>query len=134
MRQLWACEAASALSWATRLLGYADEAALIADAATLDPARQQRAPLFLPYLGGERSPHNNPQAQASWTGLSHEHQRADLAYAVAEGVGFGLRDGLQSIARVLPTAPKRSKPRLPAPARQRTRPPRKAPPWPRGWC
>lgn len=91
--------AASALSWATRLLGYADEAALIADAATLDPARQQCAPLFLPYLGGERSPHNNPQAQASWTGLSHEHQRADLAYAVAEGVGFGLRDGLLTLGQ-----------------------------------
>ena len=91
--------AASALSWATRLLGYADEAALIADAATLDADRQQRAPLFLPYLGGERSPHNNPQAQASWTGLSHEHQRADLAYAVAEGVGFGLRDGLLTLGQ-----------------------------------
>ena len=89
--------AASALSWATRLLGYADEAALTADAATLDSDRRERAPLFLPYLSGERSPHNDPCAQASWTGLVHEHQRADLAYAVAEGVGFGLLDGLRTL-------------------------------------
>lgn len=89
--------AAGALSWATRLLGYPHEADLVADAATLDAARRARAPLFLPYLGGERSPHNNPNAQASWTGLVHEHQRADLAYAVAEGVGFGLLDGLRTL-------------------------------------
>lgn len=85
--------AASALDWAQRALGYAHVADLLADAATLDPRRQDNAPLFLPYLNGERSPHNNPNAQASWQGLNTAHARADLAHAVAEGVGFGLLDG-----------------------------------------
>lgn len=90
--------AASAVTWASRVLGYAHEADLLADAATLNPAQQAQAPLFLPYLGGERSPHNNAHAQASWTGITHRHRRADLAYAVAEGVGFGLLDGWRSLA------------------------------------
>lgn len=89
--------AASALSWASRVLGYPSEAALTADAATLTRERQDRAPLFLPYLSGERSPHNNPQAQGAWVGMTQAHERADLAYAVAEGVGFGLLDGLQTL-------------------------------------
>jgi xylulokinase len=91
--------AASALSWARERLGYADEAALLADAATLAPAAQDAAPFFLPYLSGERSPHNNPHVRAAWLGLSAAHNRADLAWAVVEGVGFGLRDGLDTLDR-----------------------------------
>ena len=90
--------AASAVTWATRHLGYADEAQLMADAATLSDAQQDRAPYFLPYLNGERSPHNNPHATACWLGMTSSHGRADLAYAVAEGVGFGLRDGLLTLS------------------------------------
>ena len=51
----------------------------------------------LPYLSGERSPHNNPLATGAWVGLRAEHGREHLAYAVAEGVGFGLCDGLHTI-------------------------------------
>lgn len=90
--------AASAVSWATRVLGYADEAALLSAAATLDAAAREGAPLFLPYLSGERSPHNLPQAQGSWFGLTHRHDTAALAYAVVEGVNFGLLDGLRTLA------------------------------------
>jgi xylulokinase len=89
--------AASAVTWAAQVLGYRNEAELLADAATLEAQRQDRAPLFMPYLNGERSPHNNPHAQAAWVGMVASHQRADLAYAVAEGVGFGLRDGLLTL-------------------------------------
>ena len=85
--------AASAVTWACRQLGYADEASLLADAATLDVSRRVQAPLFLPYLSGERSPHNNPQACAAWLHLRAAHERADLAYAVVEGVSWGLKDG-----------------------------------------
>jgi xylulokinase len=89
--------AASAVTWATRQLGYDNEAALL-DAATALPVQdQQQAPLFLPYLSGERSPHNNPLATGAWVGLRAQHERAHLAYAVAEGVGFGLLDGLDTI-------------------------------------
>ena len=85
--------AASALRWATQLTGAADEAALLAEAAELSDDQRARAPLFLPYLGGERTPHNDPQAQGALVGLSHEHGRGQLAHAVVEGVSFGLLDG-----------------------------------------
>jgi xylulokinase len=91
--------AASAVSWAARSFGFADEAALLTAAATLAPEARQRAPLFLPYLSGERSPHNNAQAQGALFGLTHAHAAADIAYAVVEGVSFGLRDGLDTLAR-----------------------------------
>ncbi|RYF82926.1 MAG: xylulokinase [Comamonadaceae bacterium] len=91
--------AASAVSWAARAFGFTDEAALLAQAATLDAASRQRAPLFLPYLSGERSPHNDPQAQGVLFGLTQSHASADIAYAVVEGVSLGLRDGLDTLAR-----------------------------------
>jgi glycerol kinase len=48
------------------------------------------APLSLPYLSGERTPHNNPKASGSLLGLRREHGTADVAYAVLEGITFGL--------------------------------------------
>ena len=89
--------AASAVTWAARSLGFADEPALLSEAQSLSENEQLAAPLFLPYLSGERSPHNNPLATGAWTGLRASHTRAHLAYAVAEGVGFGLLDGLRTI-------------------------------------
>ena len=91
--------AASSVSWAVRSFGFADEAALMAAAATLAPDARARAPLFLPYLSGERSPHNNAQAQGVLFGLTHAHGPADIAHAVVEGVSFGLRDGLDTLER-----------------------------------
>ena len=89
--------AASAVTWATRLLGFGHEGELIHAASTLDDGGRTRAPVFLPYLSGERSPLNNPLATGSWQGLTSHHERADLAYAVAEGVGFGLLDGMLTL-------------------------------------
>ena len=94
--------AASAVTWAAKALGFDDEPALLSAAQSLSDSEQRQAPLFLPYLSGERSPHNNPLASGSWTGLRAQHNRAHLAYAVAEGVGFGLLDGLRTIP---PTTP-----------------------------
>lgn len=91
--------ASSAVRWAARSFGLGNEAALLAAAATLDGEARHRAPLFLPYLSGERSPHNDAHAQGVLFGLTHAHGPADIAYAVAEGVGFGLRDGLDTLAR-----------------------------------
>jgi xylulokinase len=53
--------------------------------------------VFLPYLAGERTPHADPDARASFTGLSARHDRAALVRAVLEGVAFGLRDSLDLI-------------------------------------
>ena len=91
--------AASALSWAVGAFGFADEAALLAAAATLDAGARRRAPLFLPYLSGERSPHNDANAQGVLFGLTQAHGPADIAYAVVEGVSLGLRDGLDTLTR-----------------------------------
>ncbi len=55
---------------------------------------------FLPYLMGERSPHNDPYARGTFTGLTMDTTRADMTQAVLEGVAFGLRDSLE-VARKL---------------------------------
>jgi xylulokinase len=89
--------AASALRWVTLMLGQKDEATLIDKAAQLTPIQREQAPLFLPYLSGERTPHNNAQAQGVFFGLTHQHDAAALGYAVLEGVGFGLLDGWQAL-------------------------------------
>jgi xylulokinase len=53
--------------------------------------------LFLPYLSGERTPHNDPNAQGVLFGLTHAHDAAAIGYAVVEGVSFGLADGWASL-------------------------------------
>ena len=50
---------------------------------------------FLPYLMGERSPHNDPDARATFTGMTMDTTRADMTQAVLEGVTFGLRDSYE---------------------------------------
>ncbi len=55
---------------------------------------------FLPYLMGERSPHNNPDARAMFIGMSMDTTRADMTQAVLEGVAFGIRDSFE-VARSL---------------------------------
>lgn len=89
--------AASALRWVTRLTGYQNEAALLEDIAALDEDERRAAPLFLPYLSGERTPYNNALARSGFVGLSAAHNAASLGYAVLEGVGFGLKDGLRAL-------------------------------------
>jgi xylulokinase len=89
--------AASALRWVTQLLGQPSEAALIEQVAALSDTQRQQAPIFLPYLSGERTPHNNANAQGVFFGLTHAHDPAALGYAVLEGVGFGLLEGWQAL-------------------------------------
>lgn len=89
--------AASGLQWLAGVTGDLSVAALVEQIDQLGAARRMRAPLFLPYLSGERTPHNDPLAQGALVGLSLDHGRVDLAYAVMEGVSFGLRDGLLTL-------------------------------------
>ncbi len=87
--------AASCLDWAAKLTGLASVPALI-DAA--QQADEHAEPVwFLPYLSGERTPHNNPQAKGVFFGLTHQHGPAELAQAVLEGVGFALADGMDVV-------------------------------------
>ncbi len=89
--------AASALRWATQLTDRRDEAELLAEVEALDERSLAQAPLFLPYLAGERTPHNDAQAQGVLFGLTHEHGPAAIGYAVIEGVAFGLLDGWRTL-------------------------------------
>lgn len=50
---------------------------------------------FLPYLMGERSPHNDPNARGTFIGLTMDSTRADMTQAVLEGVAFALRDSFE---------------------------------------
>lgn len=86
--------AASCLSWVTAATGAADEAAMLAEVET---AGRDSGVIFLPYLSGERTPHNDPLAQGVFLGLTHATTRADLGRAVLEGVAFAFADGQDAL-------------------------------------
>ena len=52
---------------------------------------------FLPYLSGERTPHNDATIRGAFSGLSHQSGRASLTQAVLEGVAFAFRDSLEAL-------------------------------------
>lgn len=89
--------AASALQWVAGLLGSADVGEVAARAAALGPEDREASPLFLPYLSGERTPHNDARVRGSFHGLDFDTDGARLGYAVMEGVSFGLLDGLAAL-------------------------------------
>lgn len=81
---------ASCLQWAAGLLGETDIGALLSRVEA-----QHKAPssvLFLPYLNGERTPHNNPYARGVFFGLGSDTGRETMVQAVLEGVAFALSD------------------------------------------
>lgn len=82
--------------WSEDILKTEDFAAEQADIQKLG----ENNVFYLPYLMGERSPHNNPKARAMFIGMSMDTTRADMTQAVLEGVTFGLRDSLE-VARNL---------------------------------
>lgn len=88
--------AAASLAWASDVTGAGGEAALLAEAAEAEP-RLERAPLFLPYLTGERTPHNDPHAKGVFFGLGQGTSRGDLGWAVLEGVAFAFADGCDAL-------------------------------------
>ncbi len=55
---------------------------------------------YLPYLMGERAPHNDPAARSCFIGMTMDTTREDMTQAVLEGVAFGIRDSLEA-ARAL---------------------------------
>ncbi|KQV09178.1 xylulokinase [Devosia sp. Root105] len=81
--------ATDSLNWLAKITGQ-DPAKLAgaAEAGFKGPGEE----IFLPYLSGERTPHNNAAARGSLTGLSHSTDPALLAQAVMEGVAFAFRD------------------------------------------
>lgn len=90
--------AASCLDWACRLTGTAsvNELMVLAENEYVP----QNSIVFLPYLSGERTPHNNVDATGVLLGLRHDTGAAQVANAVLEGVAFGLADGLDALLAI----------------------------------
>jgi xylulokinase len=89
--------AASSLSWIAGVLGRErDIGEVIAGAAAFARSKSAiaSAPIFLPYLSGERTPHNDAEATGMLAGLGSEHGGDALAFAVMEGVAFSFADGV----------------------------------------
>ncbi|MCD7763035.1 MAG: xylulokinase [Lachnospiraceae bacterium] len=77
--------------WMDEIIGTKDYAAEQAQITKLG----ENHVFYLPYLMGERSPHNNPNARATFIGMTMDTTRADMTQAVLEGVAFALRDSLE---------------------------------------
>jgi xylulokinase len=87
--------AASCLAWVARLLA-ASEADLL-EPLGLHPKAPSPVS-FLPYLSGERTPHDDPEARGMLDGLSHSTDRSAIVQAVLEGVAFGIADCRDALA------------------------------------
>lgn len=86
--------ATDALNWHSRVTG-----ASAAD-LTKELGESLQAPsgvTFLPYLSGERTPHNDAAIRGAFLGLGHESGRVVLTQAVLEGVSFAIRDSLEAL-------------------------------------
>jgi xylulokinase len=81
--------ATDSLNWLSTVTGKGQaELSGLAEAGFAGPGEE----IFLPYLSGERTPHNNAAARGSFVGLSHSSDTGRLAQAVMEGVAFAFRD------------------------------------------
>lgn len=90
--------------WSGNILETSDYAKEQADITRLG----ENNVFFMPYLMGERSPHNNPKARGTFIGMTMDTSRSDMTQAVMEGVIFGLRDSFEVAGR-LGLKPERTK-------------------------
>ena len=88
--------AASAVDWVARTTGFSDTPSLFAAVEARDKLTVSE--IFLPYLSGERTPHNDPHATGAFFGLTHDSDPVALAQAALEGVAFAFADGANAIA------------------------------------
>ena len=85
--------ATDALNWLSRIAGRSP--AELASAVPVGEAPGHL--LFLPYLSGERTPHNDASVRGAFINLDVTHEAPDLARAVMEGVAMALRDSLDAL-------------------------------------
>lgn len=90
--------------WMDEIIGTKDYAKEQADIKRLG----ENHVYYLPYLMGERSPYNNPNARAVFIGMTMDTTRSDMTQAVLEGVAFALRDSFE-VAKSLGLAVERTK-------------------------
>jgi len=84
--------AASCNKWWMEILGASDYDAEQREITRLG----ENTVFFLPYLMGERSPHNDTDARGTFVGMSMDTSRADMTQAVLEGVAFAIRDSVEA--------------------------------------
>ncbi|MDU8925078.1 xylulokinase [Pasteurellaceae bacterium LIM206] len=83
--------AASAVDWVKNVLGIRDIAQLFQQ---IERSTTRSQAIFLPYLSGERTPHNDAYATGVFWGLTHNDNAVTMAKAVVEGVSFALAEGI----------------------------------------
>ena len=86
--------AGGSLNWLSRLLERPVEELIRAVVAS---ERKETKVIYLPYLSGERTPHNDPNAVGQFFGLSVNTDAVDLTMAVLEGITFSQVDGLHAL-------------------------------------
>ena len=86
--------ATDALNWYS---GIAGTSAADLTSELGDELKAPTSVTFLPYLSGERTPHNDAKIRGVFTGLGHESSRVVLTQAVLEGVTFAIRDNLEAL-------------------------------------
>lgn len=86
--------AADAMNWFAKVL----EAKPSDLTAALGPLQAPSRTLFLPYLGGERTPHNDAKVRASFLHLDHASDRISMTRSVLEGVTFAVRDSFDALS------------------------------------
>ena len=64
----------------------------------------RNAPYFLPYLSGERTPHNNVDIRACFYQINTSTSKAEIFYSVLEGITFGIKDGYEAVEQVNKTS------------------------------
>ena len=85
--------AADAMSWFGNVVGAQPKDMTNALGALQEPSNT----LFLPYLGGERTPHNDANIRASFLNLDHRSDRVTMTRAVIEGVTFAICDSFDAL-------------------------------------
>jgi xylulokinase len=88
--------ATDSLNWLADITGK-DAADLTSELG--DELKAPSGVTFLPYLSGERTPHNDAAIRGAFVGLGNESGRAALTQAVVEGVAFAFRDSLEALAK-----------------------------------
>ena len=86
--------ATDALNWYANIAG---KSAAELDAALEAEPKGPTNVTFLPYLSGERTPHNDAQVRGVFAGLDHSSDQTVLTQAVMEGVAFAIRDNLEAL-------------------------------------
>jgi xylulokinase len=96
--------AGMSLSWFCQQFEWRDFEEMLSGVQEIPPGSDGL--LFLPYINGERTPHNDPYARGVFLGISYRHSAKHFVRAVLEGVAFSLRDCLELIEKATSSSPK----------------------------